>query len=533
MRRLTEAFDSCCQNADFGKHPWMDIAGRRCFRFGILRISWLLGLFPIVPDWTAAGADVTLLINSESSQPLASRVHLRDSAGKSVQPRALPVWRDHFVCNGSAQLQLAPGEYDYEIERGPEYNAAVGRLTVRNDAPLTVTNSLHRIADLAAEGWWSGDLHVHRAPEQIELLLRAEDLHIAPVITWWNRNSPKQPLPTNPLVRFDENRFYHLMGGEDERDGGALLYFNLREPFDITRGQQFYPHSLAYAREIRKQKGVWIDLEKPFWWDLPAWVAAGVGDSIGLANNHLHRSGMFDGEAWGKPRNTNDFPSPRGNGLWSEHIYYHLLNCGIRIPPSAGSASGVLPNPVGYNRVYVQVDGELTWQKWWDGLRTGRCFVSNGPLLRCRANGQLPGHVFRSDGPVELEVLLTSRDPVEAIEIVHNGKILRTVAVQSSPTTQRLKIGDLRFNQSGWFLVRAVAKVPRTYRFASTGPFYLQIEDHPQFISKSSAQFFLDWTHERMDQIQLKDPTQREEVLHYHREAETFWKQRVAQGTTE
>ena len=28
-------------------------------------------------------------------------------------------------------------------------------------------------------------------------------------------------------------------------------------------------------------------------------------------------------------------------------IYYHLLNCGLRVPPSAGSASGVLPNPVG------------------------------------------------------------------------------------------------------------------------------------------------------------------------------------------
>src|SRR4029079_2117855 len=237
------------------------------------------------------------------------------------------------------------------------------------------------------------------------------------------------------------------MGGEDERDGGALLYFNLREPFDITRGQRLYPHSLVYAQEIRKQPGAWIDLEKPFWWDLPAWIAAGVGDSIGLANNHQHRAGMLENEAWGKPRNTNEFPNPRGNGLWSEHIYYQLLNCGIRIPPSAGSASGVLPNPVGYNRVYVHVDGPLTWQKWWEGLRAGNCFVSNGPLLRCRANGEFPGHLFRGSKQIEinLAVTLTSRDPVETVEVIHNGKVLRTASVQSSGGTQRSKIRSLRF----------------------------------------------------------------------------------------
>ena len=192
--------------------------------------------------------------------------------------------------------------------------------------------------------------------------------------------------------------------------------------------------------------------------------------------------------------------------------------------------SGVLPNPVGYNRVYVQLDGPLTWQKWWDGLRAGRCFVSNGPLLRCRANGEFPGHVFQRGKPinVDLEATLSSRDPVEAIEVIHNGKVLRTASVQSAAGSERLKIGGLRFDQSGWFLVRAVAKVPRTYRFASAGPFYLEIEGHPKFISKSSAQFFLDWTRERITQIQLKDPVQREEVLDYYRKAETFWKQRVS-----
>lgn len=71
-------------------------------------------------------------------------------------------------------------------------------------------------------------------------------------------------------------------------------------------------------------------------------------------------------------------PPPLGNGLWTLEIYYHALNSGLRISPSAGSASGVLPNPVGYNRAYVHIDGDFTYEKWRDGLLAGRSFVSNG-----------------------------------------------------------------------------------------------------------------------------------------------------------
>ena len=98
------------------------------------------------------------------------------------------------------------------------------------EGDLRVEYQLERLADLAAEGWWSGELHVHRPVEAIELLMRAEDLHVAPVITWWNKNNlwdDQEAVPADPLVRFDGNRFYHLMAGEDEREGGALLYFNL------------------------------------------------------------------------------------------------------------------------------------------------------------------------------------------------------------------------------------------------------------------------------------------------------------------
>src|SRR5207247_9742735 len=130
--------------------------------------------------------------------------------------------------------------------------------------------------------------------------------------------------------------------------------------------------------------------------------------------------------------------------------YYHVLNCGLRLPPSAGSASGVLPNPVGYDRVYVHLDGELSYEKWWGGLKAGRVFVSNGPLLRCRANGEWPGHVFKAQAgqPLNLEVTVAveSRDAVSSLEIIQNGRVIKTVP---QPEWQRTgSLGKVRFEDS-------------------------------------------------------------------------------------
>ena len=67
-----------------------------------------------------------------------------------------------------------------------------------------------------------------------------EDLHVAPVMTWWNNQNQwtTQSPPARLLVQFDRDRFYHLMAGEDEREGGALLYFNLPRPLPLAGRNQ-------------------------------------------------------------------------------------------------------------------------------------------------------------------------------------------------------------------------------------------------------------------------------------------------------
>jgi hypothetical protein len=245
----------------------------------------------------------------------------------------------------------------------------------------------------------------------------------------------------------------------------------------------------------------------------------------------MWRSGVLDNEAWGKPRDKERFAGPHGNGLWTQEIYYHLLNCGLRIPPSAGSASGVLPNPIGYNRVYVQVNGDLTWEQWWSGLRAGRSFVSNGPLLRCKANGQLPGHVFRSGGKpvaISLEVTVTTRDPKGMIEVIQNGTVVRSLPYFGTNSNHTL--GPMEFPEPGWFLVRVVADVPHTFRFASTAPFYVEFTGKADRVSRKSAEFFLDWVQQRKRGVRVDDPDQRNAVLQHHTAAEDFWRDAVSKG---
>ena len=183
------------------------------------------------------------VIDESTQEPIPCRIHLKDPNGKAVKAEKLPFFRDHFVCSGTILLDLAPGNYSYEIERGPEYLMRTGSVTVTAAAEQNLDLKIGRIVNLATEGWWSGELHVHRPVDDIKLLMQAEDLHVAPVMTWWNaRNewSTRKP-PANLLVQFDRNHFYHVMAGEDEREGGALLYFNLKEPLPISSAKREYP----------------------------------------------------------------------------------------------------------------------------------------------------------------------------------------------------------------------------------------------------------------------------------------------------
>ncbi len=129
-------------------------------------------------------------------QPVACRVHLFNQARKAQKPPKVPFWHDHFALDGILLLKLPNGSYVFEIERGPEYRTCTGHFTINENAKDSKTVELNRFVDMSKEGWWSGDLEVVRPPKDVELLMRADDLHLAEVVDWGHaKGLPASPGP--------------------------------------------------------------------------------------------------------------------------------------------------------------------------------------------------------------------------------------------------------------------------------------------------------------------------------------------------
>jgi hypothetical protein len=483
----------------------------------------------------AGGGELTLsVIDQDTRQPVACRLHLRNGKERPQRVPKAPFWHDHVALAGSAKLKLPRGVYHFEIERGPEYLLRNGYFIIESQAKDEKVIDLKRSVNMADEGWWSGDLDIHRPTREIELLMRAEDLHVGGLITWNNKQSQwvgREPA-TEPALRFDNDRYYTLMAGEDVGLGGTLAYFNLRQPAATAGQAANEAASLEALSAARGESSAWIDAPAPTALDLPLWLGTGRVDSIGIANDQMRRTDMKE-DAGGRPRDQRLLAGPLGIGLWSQELYYHVLNCGLRIPPSAGSGSGEATNPVGYNRVYVWLgQEEFSYDAWWEAFRQGRVMVTNGPLVRPFANGQPPGHVFREQGEefiAQINFNLSFREPIRYFELVQDGRVVTTVSFDELSKTGRLP--PLTFSRSGWFLLRAVSELEETFRFASSAPWYVEIGGERR-VSRRSAQFFLDGLVERRQQLQQAQQLAGH-VAEACDEAERFWRERLENATAD
>jgi hypothetical protein len=147
----------------------------------------------------------------------------------------------------------------------------------------------------------------------------------------------------------------------------------------------------------------------------------------------------------------------------------------------------------------------------------------------------LPGHLFRAEqGPVTVNIglKLISQDNIRNIEVIKDGKVEAVVDVGGELEQRRST--SVTFQESGWFLVRAIADHPKTFRFASTAPFYVDIGGKSR-ISRRSSEFFVDWLKERREYLakQFNDPTARQEVMQYVDKALSFWEEKARTSTTE
>ncbi|MGD9633390.1 MAG: hypothetical protein AB7G28_24485 [Pirellulales bacterium] len=434
------------------------------FRFSFLTIAVCLLLAGAVRAAPRSDGELTIeVVDAETQQPLAARMHLKNSRGRPVRLRtgALSPFADHFYIDHQAALGLRVGQYEFEVESGPEYRTQSGHFEIVRHAEDTKQIPMSPFADLAKEGWYGGDLDVERIPEHLPLAMRAESLALVA-----NRDASG----TNQLA-------------------GDLLLCGLQQPLE-TEGKT----SLEIL-QAAKAAGAQVVARTPFAWDLPVWLASGELDAIDVIHHHALRDAVVDNEGEGRPREKVFFPGRNGNGRYSETIYHHVLNCGLRIPPAAGSGTGTNESPLGTNRVYVFCGKEFSPEAWWEGLDAGEVFITNGPLLRTKVEGQPPGYVFHLSGSgaheFEIGLNLATRVPVQYLQIIKNGGLAYDVRLDQF-AAQGGKLPPLAFDESGWFQVRAVTDNAKNYQFAETGPYYVERNGKPR-VSRESVQFFLDW----------------------------------------
>ncbi|MCX6625340.1 MAG: CehA/McbA family metallohydrolase [Acidobacteria bacterium] len=430
-----------------GAAATQNINGRNCFYFsyhtdaGVTAKGRRTALLCVLALFTAGlglARELELRILDEKGHPAAARVRLRDSAGKLLPVRVLrptPAIVGHpkfpdlgVVVDGLVVIDLPAGNPRILVDRQTEY-----RTVTLDSAKLgpTATVRLKRWIDMAKLGWWSGDPHVHREPAEMPLLIRAADLHIAPVLTRWNDTPGKIPW-TEPL----------------ETTVDTIGYWPPRD--------QRY-----------------LELDKPIWWASPIVALLAQPDSVGVVNNHFLEESMFDNEAWGRPRDRSVYSGLHGFADYTCMLYARYLSTGLRLAASAGSANGVMKNGLGYNRVYVYLDGPFSPQSWWNAQKAGRSFATNGPMLWLLADGQRPGAILpESARSVRVKLEARSQAAIDRIELLVDGEIVQTFRPGSN-TSHLTEAARVNVEPGSWIAARCFEKNEQTVRLAHTSPVYV------------------------------------------------------------
>jgi hypothetical protein len=287
------------------------------------------------------------------------------------------------------------------------------------------------------------------------------------------------------------------------------------------------------AVEARRQ-GAILDLDKHSWpWSLMLVPIMNV-DLFEVSNNHMWRTEFLfhDWTIETLPAGWDIETTERGWTEWGWidfgfKTWYALLNCGFPLRPTAGTASGVHPVPLGFGRVYVFLPEGFQFQSWMDGLNAGRSFVSTGPMLLATVNEQLPGSHIHADSGTTVRVRGTAESPVpiDLIEIVVNGQVRSTPPAANHPTPAGGYVSEFdvetAIDESSWLAVRCFERHPtRKHRFAHTAPVHVTVPDRPLRARSVEVDYFVRRMEEEIERNQ--GVLEEREVAEYRRALEIF-----------
>ena len=372
--------------------------------------------------------------------------------------------------------------------------------------PLTIRIAPLSIAGDATSNWMSGDVHAHmnyagtyrNTPAHLVEQAAAEDLAVVedlvvnkeqriPDITYFSPQLDRASTPDHLLLHGQE---FHTSYW------GHLGLLNLTRNF-ILPGYAAYPNTAAASlypananvADMAHEQGALVGYVHPFdsfpdpakdaslTAELPADVALGKVDYIEVLGFSDHKS--------------------------TAEVWYKLLNCGFRLPTAAGTDFmgnyASLRGPVGLNRVYAEVKpGPLKIEPWLAAIKAGRTFATNGPLLRFSLGGQGIGGKVRLDKKQEVRFSaeLFSMVPVDHLQIVCNGKVVRELVMESDRSSAHVD-GSIPIEASGWCVLRAFsdkAEYPilDLYPYATTSPVYVSVAGAPAR-SAADAAYFVAW----------------------------------------
>jgi hypothetical protein len=221
---------------------------------------------------------------------------------------------------------------------------------------------------------------------------------------------------------------------------------------------------------------------------------------------------------------TVDTPAP-----WELNIWYHTLNCGYRARISGETDFPcIYGERVGLGRVYVHLaDGKLDFDRWCDGVKEGRSYVSDGKshLLDFQVDDVAVGESNserRLDAPgtvkvtarvaARLEPDLTPaleelrKRPLDAkpywdlerarigrtrtvpVEVIVNGQPVARRELTADGAFQDVAF-DVKIDRSSWVALRV-------YPSSHTNPIFVLVGGKPIRASKKSAE----WCRKSIDQ---------------------------------
>ena len=427
----------------------------------------------------------------------------------STVPRSYGV--PFFYADGTFEIDVPPGPTIVTLERGFEHSLASESIDLAAGETRELTLSSKRFFDMKADGWVSGDTHIHWVTnawnvdlplEHLSLVQKAEDLRVVNNLTLLHRTTvdafvkPSQA-PMGPIRNFC-NDDYHIEMAEEYRNQnlyGHLCFLNLKWlVLPIGTGPQIagddsldYPINRTAILQAREQGGISIE-------------AHGVGANHELPLNAVH--GLTDSLDQIDPDD-----------------YYRLLDCGFQLPLTNGSDHPA--RIAGCARAYVKIEGDFAYEKWIDGIRRGRTFTTSGPLLSLTVNKRNVGDALTTTATEILQIQVTakSRFPLGRVQIVSNGVVLREIETQDKEADLTITIPA---GESRWIVARCSGNDQWNAiwhpNIAHTSAAYVHVDGRSVF-REEAAHEWIDRMRLHIRDIQTKglfgNATQRNEALAY------------------